>query len=119
MKQTFTPEFRNRLDAIVQFNPLDNQTIVSVVDKFITQLQSDLDDKQIVLEVSETAKDYLAKKGYDKLMGARPMARLIQDEIKKPLAQEILFGKLMKGGTVQIDLLDGKLKFDIQENFAE
>ena len=113
MKQTFTPEFRNRLDAIVQFNPLDSQTIVSVVDKFITQLQSDLDDKQIVLEVSETAKDYLAKKGYDKLMGARPMARLIQDEIKKPLAQEILFGKLVKGGAVQIDLLDGKLNFRV------
>ncbi len=117
IKRTFTPEFRNRLDAIVQFAPLSSQTIVSVVDKFITQLQGTLDDKGIVLELSDSAKQYLAQKGHDKLMGARPMARLIQDEVKKPLAQEILFGKLMKGGTVVIDSPDGKaLTFDIKSN---
>ena len=102
MKRMFTPEFRNRLDAIIQFNPLDKNVIVSVVDKFLVELQAQLDDKKVVLEIDDAVRDYLAEKGYDRLMGARPMNRLIQDEIKKPLAEQILFGDLVNGGTVSI-----------------
>lgn len=103
MKRAFSPEFRNRLDSVVQFAPLDEQAIGLVVDKFLVGLQIMLDDKSIKLTVTDTARQYLAAKGYDKLMGARPMARLIDDEIKKPLAHEILFGKLTEGGQVTID----------------
>lgn len=102
MKRVFTPEFRNRLDAIIQFNPLDKQVIVSVVDKFLVELQAQLDDKKVVLEIEDDVRDYLADKGYDRLMGARPMSRLIQDEIKKPLAEKILFGELVDGGLVSV-----------------
>lgn len=102
MKRMFTPEFRNRLDAIIQFNPLDQNVIVSVVDKFLVELQAQLDDKKVVLEIDDAVRNYLAEKGYDRLMGARPMNRLIQDEIKKPLAEQILFGDLVNGGTVSI-----------------
>ena len=102
MKRMFTPEFRNRLDAIIQFNPLDQNVIVSVVDKFLVELQAQLDDKKVVLEIDDEVRNYLAEKGYDRLMGARPMNRLIQDEIKKPLAEQILFGDLVNGGTVSI-----------------
>lgn len=102
MKRVFTPEFRNRLDAIIQFNPLDKQVIVSVVDKFLVELQAQLDDKKVVLEIEDDVRDYLADKGYDRLMGARPMSRLIQDEIKKPLAEKILFGELIDGGLVSV-----------------
>lgn len=128
LKRAFTPEFRNRLDAIVNFAPLDESVIISVVDKFIVELQAQLDDKQVVLEVDDAARQYLAKKGHDKLMGARPMARLIQNEIKKVLAEMILFGELSQGGTVQISLettetadkTDGtpleKLRFDVVQS---
>lgn len=102
MKRVFTPEFRNRLDVIIQFNPLDKAVIVSVVDKFLVELQAQLDDKKVMLEIDDDVRDYLAEKGYDRLMGARPMARLIQDEIKKPLAEMILFGDLVNGGTVSV-----------------
>lgn len=104
IKRAFTPEFRNRLDAIVQFSPLSPQTITAVVDKFIIELQSMLDEKGVILQVDDEVKSYLADKGYDKLMGARPMARLIQDELKKPLAQHILFGELVQGGVVRVSL---------------
>ncbi|WP_434353844.1 ATP-dependent Clp protease ATP-binding subunit ClpA [Psychrobacter sp. HD31] len=104
MKRVFTPEFRNRLDAIIQFNPLDTSVIVSVVDKFLVELQAQLDDKKVTLEITDEVREYLAEKGYDRLMGARPMQRLIQDEIKKPLAGMILFGELVDGGTVRITL---------------
>ncbi|WP_432481577.1 ATP-dependent Clp protease ATP-binding subunit ClpA [Moraxella sp. ZY200743] len=104
LKRAFTPEFRNRLDAIVNFAPLDEKVIISVVDKFIAELQTQLNDKQVVLEVDDAVRQYLAKNGYDRLMGARPMARLIQNEIKKVLAEMILFGDLSQGGTVQISL---------------
>lgn len=107
LKKLFTPEFRNRLDAIVQFAPLDSIVIASVVDKLLTGLQAMLDDKAIVLDVAQSAKDYLAKKGYDKHMGARPMARLINDEIKKPLAKMILFETLT--GTVKVRAVDDKI----------
>ena len=98
LKRVFTPEFRNRLDAIIQFNPLDSSVVVSVVDKFLVELQVQLDDKQVTLEIDDDVREYLADKGYDRLMGARPMQRLIQDEIKKPLASMILFGDLVNGG---------------------
>lgn len=104
LKRVFTPEFRNRLDAIIQFNPLDTSVVVSVVDKFLVELQVQLDDKQVTLEIDDEVRDYLANKGYDRLMGARPMQRLIQDEIKKPLASMILFGDLVNGGVVQLTL---------------
>jgi ATP-dependent Clp protease ATP-binding subunit ClpA len=104
MKRVFTPEFRNRLDAIIHFNPLDKSVIVSVVDKFLVELQAQLDDKKVVLEIDHEVRDYLANKGYDRFMGARPMNRLIQDEIKKPLANMILFGDLVNGGTVSVRL---------------
>ncbi|WP_201534477.1 ATP-dependent Clp protease ATP-binding subunit ClpA [Psychrobacter immobilis] len=104
LKRVFTPEFRNRLDAIIQFNPLDTSVVVSVVDKFLVELQVQLDDKKVTLEIDDEVRDYLAKKGYDRLMGARPMQRLIQDEIKKPLASMILFGDLVNGGVVHLTL---------------
>lgn len=104
LKRVFTPEFRNRLDAIIQFNALDTSVVVSVVDKFLVELQVQLDDKQVTLEIDDDVRDYLADKGYDRLMGARPMQRLIQDEIKKPLAGMILFGDLVNGGVVHLTL---------------
>ena len=104
LKRVFTPEFRNRLDAIIQFNALDASVVVSVVDKFLVELQAQLDDKQVTLEIDDEVRDYLADKGYDRLMGARPMQRLIQDEIKKPLASMILFGDLVNGGVVHLTL---------------
>lgn len=104
LNRVFTPEFRNRLDAIIQFNALDPSVVVSVVDKFLVELQAQLDDKQVVLEIDDEVRDYLAEKGYDRLMGARPMQRLIQDEIKKPLASMILFGELSDGGAVHVTL---------------
>ena len=104
LKRVFTPEFRNRLDAIIQFNPLDTSVVVSVVDKFLVELQVQLDDKQVTLEIDDEVRDYLANKGYDRLMGARPMQRLIQDEIKKSLASMILFGDLINGGVVHLTL---------------
>ena len=114
LKRVFTPEFRNRLDAIIQFNPLDTSVVVSVVDKFLVELQVQLDDKQVTLEIDDDVRDYLADKGYDRLMGARPMQRLIQDEIKKPLASMILFGDLVNGGVVHLTL-EPKVD-DSQEN---
>ena len=104
LKRVFSPEFRNRLDAIIQFNPLDTSVVVSVVDKFLVELQVQLDDKQVTLEIDDEVREYLAEKGYDRLMGARPMQRLIQDEIKKPLANMILFGDLVNGGVVHLTL---------------
>ena len=104
LKRVFTPEFRNRLDAIIQFNALDPSVVTSVVDKFLVELQVQLDDKQVTLEIDDEVRDYLAHKGYDRLMGARPMQRLIQDEIKKPLASMILFGDLVNGGVVHLTL---------------
>jgi ATP-dependent Clp protease ATP-binding subunit ClpA len=99
IKKTFSPEFRNRLDAMISFNPLSIEVIKTVVDKFLVELQAQLDEKKVQLEVSEKARDWIADKGYDKTMGARPMQRLIQENIKKPLAEEILFGQFSsKGG---------------------
>ena len=115
IKKSFTPEFRNRLDTIIQFGRLSHEVIKHVVDKFLTELQAQLEDKHVQLEVSDAARGWLAAGGYDALMGARPMARLIQDKIKRPLAEEILFGELADhGGVVHIDLENGELTFEFE-----
>jgi len=107
----FTPEFRNRLDAIVQFQSLGTEVIKTVVDKFLTELQAQLDDKKVTLDVDEEAREWLAREGYDEKMGARPMQRLIQEKIKRQLAEDVLFGALSKGGgTVYVTVEDGELR---------
>ncbi|KOE82643.1 ATP-dependent Clp protease ATP-binding subunit ClpA [Vibrio aestuarianus] len=111
IKKVFTPEFRNRLDNIIWFNSLDERVIHQVVDKFIVELQAQLDARGVSLEVSEDARHWLATLGYDKEMGARPMGRVIQDKLKKPLANELLFGSLVEGGTVKVDFEGDELKF--------
>jgi len=118
LRNFFTPEFRNRLDATIQFKALDTEVIHNVVDKFLVELQAQLDDKRVVIEVDKKARAWLAEKGYDQSMGARPMARLIQEKIKKPMAEAILFGELSEnGGTVHVtaeskDSEDLKLQFE-------
>ncbi len=107
----FTPEFRNRLDAIVPFKALKQETVAKVVDKFMAQLEAQLTEKNISIQLSDDAREYLAELGYDPAMGARPLARVIQEKIKKPLAEEVLFGKLVKGGMVSIGLKKGELTF--------
>jgi ATP-dependent Clp protease ATP-binding subunit ClpA len=113
IKRMFTPEFRNRLDAIIQFSGLSQEHIAKVVDKFIFELEGQLQEKHVSLIVEPEARVWLAEHGYDPSMGARPMARLIQEEIKKPLAEELLFGRLVGGGTVRVDVVEGKLQFEI------
>jgi ATP-dependent Clp protease ATP-binding subunit ClpA len=115
LKRVFSPEFRNRLDAVVQFGPLAPETIASVVEKFIFELEEQLADKKVALMVEPDAKAWIAEKGYDPKMGARPMARVIQNHIKKPLANELLFGELAGGGTVTVKLGDdGELSFSFE-----
>lgn len=116
IKRQFSPEFRNRLDAIINFATLDIQTIGLVVDKFLVELEEQLATKGVTFTVDAPARIWLAEHGYDKNMGARPMARLIQEHIKKPLADELLFGKLMHGGHVSLQVKDGKLYFESQDH---
>ena len=116
IKRQFSPEFRNRLDAIINFKPLDDDTIGLVVDKFIMELEEQLSNKGVSLTVEMSARAWLIEHGYDRSMGARPMARLIQEHIKKPLADELLFGKLAHGGHVNLAVKDGKLHFDNQDH---
>jgi ATP-dependent Clp protease ATP-binding subunit ClpA len=104
IKRLFTPEFRNRLDAIISFAALDHEIILRVVEKFLMQLEAQLEEKKVEISFTPTLKDYLAKKGFDPTMGARPMARLIQDTIRTALAEELLFGRLANGGKVTIDI---------------
>ncbi len=116
LKKMFTPEFRNRLDALIQFGPLTPEVIKTVVDKFLEEVQVQLDEKKVVLEVTEDARDWLAKNGYDEAMGARPMQRLIQTKIKKELAEDILFGKLSNGGgVVHVSVENDDLTLEIEE----
>jgi ATP-dependent Clp protease ATP-binding subunit ClpA len=115
INRSFTPEFRNRLDAIIQFKGLTTQTINRVVDKFIMQLEEQLAQKNVMIEVEDNVRSWLAEHGYDRLMGARPMARLIQDKIRKPLADELLFGRLTHGGHVNIVLNNETIEFQIKE----
>ena len=112
INRTFSPEFRNRLDGIIWFKHLSADIILQIVDKFICDLQVQLDKKQVSLELSSAVRQWLADKGYDHAMGARPMARVIQEQLKKPLANEILFGRLVNGGDVSVELHDGALSFN-------
>jgi ATP-dependent Clp protease ATP-binding subunit ClpA len=116
IKRMFTPEFRNRLDAIISFKALDEEIILRVVDKFLMQLEEQLHEKKVDAVFSESLRQFLGKKGFDPLMGARPMSRLIQDMIRKALADELLFGKLVSGGRVTVDLDD---KDNVKLDFAE
>lgn len=110
IEKTFTPEFRNRLDAVIAFAPLETETVRLVVDKFIMQLEAQLTDKDVEIELDEAARNWLAARGYDATYGARPLARLVQEHIKKPLADELLFGKLIQGGSVKVGVLKDSLK---------
>lgn len=117
IKRLFTPEFRNRLDAIVSFRALDEEIILRVVDKFLLQLESQLQEKKVEVTFSDGLRKHLAKKGFDPLMGARPMQRLIQDTIRRALADELLFGRLVDGGRLSVDVDDkGEVQLDIQPN---
>jgi ATP-dependent Clp protease ATP-binding subunit ClpA len=115
IKRLFAPEFRNRLDAIVQFKPLDPVTIAHVVDKFIIELEAQLEPKGVTVEVDAAGKQWLAARGYDPKMGARPMARVLQDSIKKALAEELLFGRLMNGGHVRVSVREDEISLEIVE----
>ncbi len=110
IEKTFTPEFRNRLDAVIAFAPLETETVRLVVDKFIMQLEAQLTDKDVEIELDEAARNWLAARGYDATYGARPLARLVQEHIKKPLADELLFGKLIQGGSVKVGVLKDSLQ---------
>jgi ATP-dependent Clp protease ATP-binding subunit ClpA len=115
INRTFTPEFRNRLDAIIPFAALSSDIIARVVDKFIIELEGQLADRGVMIELTDAARVWLGRKGYDSKMGARPLARTIQEHVKKPLAEELLFGRLSKGGLVRIDVKDGKVVFEYPE----
>jgi len=115
INRIFSPEFRNRLDSVINFKTLDKKTIGHVVDKFILELEAQLADKNVTIELDKKARSWLAEHGYDPRMGARPMARLIQDKVKRPLADELLFGKLANGGNVIVRVKNGELGFAIEE----
>ncbi len=115
VKKLFTPEFRNRLDAVIPFAGLSQEIVAQVVEKFVMQLEAQLADRNVTIELSSAAKEWLAERGYDPLYGARPLARVIQEHIKKPLAEELLFGKLAKGGSVKVKKEDGALGFEFFE----
>jgi ATP-dependent Clp protease ATP-binding subunit ClpA len=115
LRRIFTPEFRNRLDAIIQFKSLDPRTVTNVVDKFLIELEAQLEEKRVHLLVDDEARAWLAERGYDPLMGARPMARVIQEHLKKPLAEEVLFGSLTGGGEVHVAVEDGELKLEFAD----
>ena len=111
INKLFTPEFRNRLDAIVPFKNLSVDTIGKVVDKFVMQLEAQLEDRGVTITLSDDARKWLGDKGYDRAMGARPLSRVIQEHLKKPLSEELLFGKLKDGGSVRVVLKNDKLSF--------
>jgi ATP-dependent Clp protease ATP-binding subunit ClpA len=119
IKRLFTPEFRNRLDAIISFQALDREIILRVVDKFLIQLEAQLEEKKVEISFTQALREYLANKGFDPAMGARPMARLIQDTIRSALADELLFGRLANGGRVTVDIDDAeKVRLDFDEETA-
>ncbi|MBW8067825.1 MAG: AAA domain-containing protein, partial [Ferrovum sp.] len=120
IKRLFSPEFRNRLDARISFAPLDRDIILRVVDKFLMQLESQLHEKRVEATFTERLRAYLARRGFDPLMGARPMARLIQDTIRRALADELLFGRLAQGGKVEVDLTEeDRIHLEFEEDLAE
>jgi ATP-dependent Clp protease ATP-binding subunit ClpA len=114
IKRLFTPEFRNRLDAVIPFAPLTPEIIQRVVDKFVAQLEAQLLDRNVTIALTDEARAWLAEKGFDPLFGARPLGRVIQEHIKKPLADDLLFGKLSRGGRVLVRLENGALAFDVE-----
>jgi len=114
IERTFTPEFRNRLDAVISFAPLPKEVILQVVEKFVLQLEAQLLDRGVTIELTKPAAEWLSDKGYDDKMGARPLGRVIQEHIKKPLAEELLFGKLAKGGVVKVGIKAGELDLKIE-----
>jgi len=114
IKRGFSPEFRNRLDGIIQFKSLSPQTISHVVDKFLIELEHQLEEKKVSLRIDDSVREWLAVHGFDPKMGARPMARTIQEFIKRPLAEELLFGRLSKGGRVSISVAQDKLEFEVE-----
>jgi ATP-dependent Clp protease ATP-binding subunit ClpA len=115
IERTFTPEFRNRLDAVISFAPLSKEIILQVVEKFVLQLEAQLLDRNVTIELTKAAAEWLADKGYDDKMGARPLGRVIQEHIKKPLAEELLFGKLAKGGVVKVGVKNGEIDLRVEE----
>jgi ATP-dependent Clp protease ATP-binding subunit ClpA len=115
IERIFTPEFRNRLDAVISFAPLGKEVILQVVEKFVLQLEAQLLDRGVHIELTEEAAQWLGDKGYDDKMGARPLGRVIQEHIKKPLAEELLFGKLTKGGVVKVVLKGDMIELEVQE----
>ena len=115
IKRLFSPEFRNRLDSVIPFGPLPPEVVSRVVEKFVLQLETQLQDRNVTLSVNDAAATWLAEKGYDQLNGARPLARVIQENIKKPLSEELLFGKLAKGGHVSVSLKKGELAFTVED----
>jgi ATP-dependent Clp protease ATP-binding subunit ClpA len=115
LKRMFTPEFRNRLDSIVSFRALDEEIILRVVDKFLLQLEGQLGEKKVEVTFTDALRKHLAKRGFDPLMGARPMQRLIQDTIRRALADELLFGRLVDGGRLTVDVNEaGEVQLDIE-----
>jgi ATP-dependent Clp protease ATP-binding subunit ClpA len=114
IRKLFSPEFRNRLDAIIQFGALDQLTILRVVEKFLMQLEHQLQERNVQMSVDEAARNWLGERGFDPQMGARPMARVIQDQVKRRLADELLFGKLVDGGRVLIGVKDDDLHVEIE-----
>ena len=115
IKKHFSPEFRNRLDAVIKFSKLSGDTVIQIVKKFVADLNSQLKDKGIEIVVNAKATRWLADRGYDKKMGARPLARIIDNEIKSPLSRRVLFGDLVNGGRVTVDIVDNKLDFTVAE----
>ncbi|MEY4983352.1 MAG: hypothetical protein RIR62_1618, partial [Pseudomonadota bacterium] len=115
IERIFTPEFRNRLDAVISFAPLGKEIILQVVEKFVLQLEAQLMDRGVHIELTPEAARWLGDKGYDDKMGARPLGRVIQEHIKKPLAEELLFGKLVKGGVVRVAVKDDVIDLQVQE----
>jgi len=115
IERTFTPEFRNRLDAVISFAPLSKAVILKVVEKFVMQLEAQLLDRGVHIELTPEAAAWLGEKGYDDKMGARPLGRVIQEHIKKPLAEELLFGRLIKGGVVVVEVNDGAIVLRIEK----
>jgi len=115
IERTFTPEFRNRLDAVISFRALPKEVILQVVEKFVLQLEAQLIDRNVHIELTPAAAEWLAERGYDEKMGARPLGRVIQENIKKPLAEELLFGKLVKGGIVKVGVKKGELELRFEE----
>ena len=109
IEKAFTPEFRNRLDAVIPFAPLETDVVRKVVDKFVMQLEVQLSDRQVDIVLDDPARDWLAARGYDEAYGARPLARLVQEKIKKPLADHLLFGELEQGGVVEVKVIDDEL----------